>query len=83
MGGWVPAQRRRQLWWGLGLCVFPACLRLSSRCTLLLPAPHPGWPLCPPRAPPAAASQFCKVNFALRGRGANPVTCMATECGFK
>jgi hypothetical protein len=31
----------------------------------------------------SSAEQYCKVNFALKGKGANPVTCKATECGFR
>lgn len=35
-----------------------------------------------PRRLPAA-SQFCQVNFALAGKGDNPIACTATECGFR
>ncbi|EFN53179.1 hypothetical protein CHLNCDRAFT_136987 [Chlorella variabilis] len=34
-------------------------------------------------APASTADQFCQVHFALSGKADNPITCTATECGFK
>ena len=38
-------------------------------------------PLLPPFA--VAVEQRCAVNFALKGKGANPVTCGASGCEFR